>query len=121
MVKNHSDSHRRNLLLPLYGLFLMIRSGQVRLESLTCTFRASYCSARLSRAQVSAFTSSSVRDRKKMGGGNEGGGGTRSPTRVSVKVIWNLECPVGLNQKRICAQFGRSAKREERSYIMFWN
>ena len=31
---------------------LIIRSGQVRSECLTCTFRASCCSARLSRAQV---------------------------------------------------------------------
>ena len=31
------------------------RSGQVRSECLTCTFRASCCSARLSRAQVPAF------------------------------------------------------------------
>ena len=30
----------------------MVRSGQVRSECLTCTFRASCCSARLSRAQV---------------------------------------------------------------------
>ena len=32
-----------------------IYTGQVRSECLTCTFRASCCSARLSRAQVSAF------------------------------------------------------------------
>ena len=37
--------------------------GQVRSECLTCTFRASCCSARLSRAQVPAFAVSSVRDR----------------------------------------------------------
>ena len=36
---------------------------QVRSECLTCTFRASYCSTRLSRAQVPAFAGSSVRDR----------------------------------------------------------
>ena len=37
--------------------------GQVRSECLTCTFRASCCSARLSRAQVLlAFPGSSVRD-----------------------------------------------------------
>ena len=36
--------------------------GQVRSECLTCTFRASCCSAHLSRAQVPAFASSSVRD-----------------------------------------------------------
>ena len=38
--------------------------GQVRSECLTCTFRASCCSARLSRAQVQAFPGSSVRDRR---------------------------------------------------------
>ena len=40
-----------------------VRSGQVRSECLTCTFRASCCSARLSRAQVPAFAGSSVWDR----------------------------------------------------------
>ena len=40
-----------------------VRSGQVRSECLTCTFRASCCSARLSRAQVPVLASSSVRDR----------------------------------------------------------
>ena len=33
-----------------------IRSGQVRSVCLTCTFRASCCSARFSRAHVPAFT-----------------------------------------------------------------
>ena len=40
-----------------------VRSGQVRSECLTCTFRASCCSARLSWAQVPTFAGSSVRDR----------------------------------------------------------
>ena len=53
-------------------LFVISRSGQVRSECLTCTFRASCCSARLSRAQVPPFAGSSVQDRKK-GGGNTGG------------------------------------------------
>ena len=35
----------------------------LRSQCLTCTFRASCCSARLSRAQVPAFAGSSVRDR----------------------------------------------------------
>ena len=39
------------------------RSGQVRSECLTCTFRASCCSARLSQAQLPA--GSSVLDRKR--------------------------------------------------------
>ena len=42
-------------------------SYQVGSECLTCTFRASCCSARLSRAQVPSFAGSSVRDRKKSG------------------------------------------------------
>ena len=50
-------------------------------------------------------------------------GSTSSPTVVGsrrrvFRVLWNLECPVGLSQKEICAhcskgklaQFGRSAK-----------
>ena len=44
------------------------RSGQVRSECLTCTFRASCCWAHLSRAQVPAFPGSSVQDRKKKRG-----------------------------------------------------
>ena len=42
------------------------------------------------------------------------------------EVLWNLECPVGLSQKRICAhfnegnlaQFGRSAEKEFWSYVV---
>ena len=41
-------------------------------ECLTCTSRASCCSARLSQAQIPTFASSSVRDQKK-GGGSKGG------------------------------------------------
>ena len=37
-----------------------IRLSQVRSECLTCIFRASCCSARLSRTQVPTFTGSSV-------------------------------------------------------------
>ena len=57
-----------------------VRSGQVRLECLTCTFRASCCSARLSRAQVPAVPLSGT------GGGGEGGGvrGDRLHWRVQV-------------------------------------
>ena len=43
-----------------------------------CTFRASCCSARLSRTQVSAFAGYSVRDRKKGGMKERGGGGGAS-------------------------------------------
>ena len=38
-------------------------SYQVRSECLSCTFRASCCSARLSRAQISDIAGSSVRDK----------------------------------------------------------
>ena len=38
-----------------------------------CTFRASCCSARLSRAQVPGFAGSTVRDREKKGGGSKRG------------------------------------------------
>ena len=38
-------------------------TNQVRSECLTCTFRVSCCSARLSRAQVPVFAGTSVRDR----------------------------------------------------------
>ena len=49
--------------------------NQVRSECLTYTFRASCCSACLSRAQVLTFAGSSVPDRKKKRGGDGGGGG----------------------------------------------
>ena len=47
-----------------------LRSGQVRSECLTCTFRASCCSARLSRAQVpDALSGTRVKKgRDKVGG-----------------------------------------------------
>ena len=71
-----------------------------------CTFRASCCSARLSRAQITAFADSSVRDRKKKGwGGSKGDwrvqGSTISLTRISSRQIiellnvleyWAVEC-----------------------------
>ena len=74
-----------------------------------CTFRAGCCGARLSRAQVPAFTGSSVQDRtKKEGGGSNGGqpalAGTREyeqsqPESVAgrrwFEVLWNLKCPIG--------------------------
>ena len=68
---------------------MKITTGQVRSESLTCTFRTSCCSARLSRAQVSAFVGFSVRNRKRKGGGKRwwwrggvwGGGAALAGTR----------------------------------------
>ena len=47
-VKDDLDSERGNPLPPLNGLLFSIRSGQVRSECLTCTFRASCCSTRSS-------------------------------------------------------------------------
>ena len=49
-----------------------VRSGQVMSECLTCTFRESCCSARLSQAQVPAFAGSSIRDRNKKRGRSKG-------------------------------------------------
>ena len=54
--------------------------GQVRSECLTCTFRASCCSTRLSWAQVPAVVGSSVRDRKKRQERVRGGGGETACT-----------------------------------------
>ena len=49
----------------------MVRSEKATFKSecLTCTLRASCCSERLSWAQVSILTSSSVRNREKRGDG----------------------------------------------------
>ena len=69
--------------------------GFISAQCLTCTFRASCCSARLSRAQVMTFADFSVWDRKKKGGGDDDGGarppalpGTRStssPTGIGIR------------------------------------
>ena len=73
-------------------------------ESSMCTFRASCCSARLSRAQVPTFAGSSAWDRKKRGEGMKGGclhwwvqGSTSSPIEVGSRrrVFWG--CYVILN------------------------
>ena len=50
----------------------MVRSGQVRSECLTCTFRRSCCGTRLSRTQVPASGTGTKRGR----GCKGGGGGT---------------------------------------------
>ena len=97
----------------------------VRSESLTCTFRTSCCSARLSRAQVLAFAGSS-------GEGMRGNrlhwqvlGSICSPTGVGNRrrILWNYR----IKPKQICAhfseenwaQFGRSveSKRELRNIL----
>ena len=72
--------------------------GQVRSECITCTFRASCCSARLSRAQVPAFADSSVRDRKINGmcGGSKGGRGYRLHWRVQ----GSTSSPTGIGSRR---------------------
>ena len=49
-------SHHERTLLPRSYISLQVRS-----ECLTCTYRASCCSVRLSRVQVPAFVGSSVR------------------------------------------------------------
>ena len=107
----------------------VVPASQVRSECLMFTFRASCCEARLSRAQVPA--GSSVQDRGKKGDGVRGDhlhwrlqGSMSSLTGIGsrwrvFKVLWNLECPVGLSQREICvhfnegnlAQFGWSAKK----------
>ena len=62
-------------------------------QCLTCTFRASCCSARLSRTQVPVCT-----------GGYKGVRAVR-PEWVAggwwFEVLWNLECPVRLSQREI--------------------
>ena len=69
--------------------------GQVRSECLTCTFRASCCSAHLSQAQVLTFVGSSVRDRGKKGGAGSIGGllalaGTREYEQSNRKIeLWS--------------------------------
>ena len=55
--------------LLVFNFVVHTRSGQC----LTCTFRASCCNARLSRAQVQGFAGSSAQDRKT---GREGVRGT---------------------------------------------
>ena len=81
-------------------------SGQVRSECLTCTFRASCCSARLSGAQEPAFASSSVWDREIKAGGSKGVPPAQAGTRERERDIPNsitphttlrlLPIPVGL-------------------------
>ena len=46
MVKDHSDNQIGNPLPPLHKLFFRFRTGQVRSECLTCTFRASCWTSR---------------------------------------------------------------------------
>ena len=83
-----------------------------------CTFRERCCCARLLRAEVPAVAGSSVRDRKKKGGGGgtactDGYKGVQAVQPDSVagggwfEVLWNLECPVGLSQREICAHFNK--------------
>ena len=103
------------LLFPLNGLLFPLNGLLFPINCSTCAFRASCCSARLSRAHVPAFAGPlSVTEKK--GEGVRGtactGGykGVRTDQSESVagggwfEVLWNLECPVGLSQKRnMCA------------------
>ena len=104
-----------------------VRSGQIKSECLTCSFRASCCSARLSRAHILVPLSGT----EKKGAGVRGAActdgykGVRAVRPQSVtsggwfEVLWNLQCPVGLSQRGICAhfnegnlaQFGPSAEK----------
>ena len=66
----------------------VLSTGHVRSQCLTCTFRASCCSARLSRAQVPAFA---IKGKK--GGGSKGyrlhwrvQGSTSSPTEIGSRL-----------------------------------
>ena len=64
-----------------------VRSGQVRLECLTYTFKASYCSAHLSQAHFMSF----IRDRiKKSGGGSKGGPPALAGTYIRATHFINL-------------------------------
>ena len=65
-------------------------SGQVRSECLMCTFRASCCSARLSRAQVPSFAGFFVRDRWKKGGVRGGGVTACTGGYKGCYGIWNI-------------------------------
>ena len=76
----YSPSHRQN--------------DQFRSECFRCTFRASCCSARLSRAQVPAFACSSVRDRKRKGGRRWMG------ERLQWRVQDSISSPTGVGSKR---------------------
>ena len=109
--------------------------NRVRSECLACAFRASCCSARLFRVPIPLSGTG-----KKKGGSNGGiactGGykGVRAVRPESVagggwfEVLWNLECPVGLSQKRnMCAfhwrKFGanwtvRRKNKELWSYVV---
>ena len=70
-----------------------LAKGQVGSECLTCTYRAGCCSVRLSRAQVSAFASSSVRDR---------GGQRVEATLIKTKAKITLEETSSAEVKRYC-------------------
>ena len=67
---------------PLYLCAIQLKSGQARSECLTCTFRASCCSARLSWAQIPAFAVPLSGTGNKRGEGVKGGGGDRLHWRV---------------------------------------
>ena len=77
--------------------YCQVRSGQVRSECLTCTFRASCCSACLSRAQVPAFDGSSVRVRKKKRGG---GGSKGGPPALAGASLGSTNSPTGIGSRR---------------------
>ena len=74
--------------------------SHVRSECLTCTFRTSCCSACLERVQGVRGTACI--------GGYKGVRAVRPEVVAGggwFEVLWNLECPVGLSQREICAHF----------------
>ena len=85
--KQQHITHGQGVTYSLCSSKGQVRSGQC----LTCTFRASCCSARLSRAQVTAFAGSSVWNRKKKGGGE----GVRRD-RLHWRVQGSTSSPTGI-------------------------
>ena len=87
-----------------------------------CTFEASCCSTHLSWAPGQEEKKGEGVRGAACTGGYKGVLAVR-PESVAgggwFEVLWNLECPVGLNQREICAhfnegnleQFGRSAEK----------
>ena len=71
-----------------------------------CTFRSSCCSAHLSWAHTPVINLAVCLGPEKRGGGTKGGDRLHWQVQGSMfEVLWNLECPLGLSQREICAHF----------------